>query len=525
MLGILAIASSAGTTLALPNGVSVAASNTQITANWAGYDLPTAKPVTSVSASWIIPTLNCAITVNAVSNAWVGVGGFGSDAVYPFPQAGTDSDCDRGKQVNDYWCSKHSFRTNFSVLVGDKIEAKIWKSSGAWRCSVDDVTAQEQSIAALNYKYEGENRVADFVVERPTGSVSTLADFGTVQFANLRVSPRTASEGFSNQANTISMHETYQTSSPVLATVTLDPLIVHYTAKAAGSPGALSWSAPQRMDSGNTPTSVSCPSATYCDEVDVAGNISSFNGSNWTVVRTSGDLLNAVSCASVVYCAAVGYDGAGGNLFTYHGATWSSPQSLDVGYKLHSISCPTSSFCEVGAAVNVFTVDGTSESGPDPIDQSNNQTNESGYGLPSMSCTSSSFCATVDGSGNAFVMEGTTWSAPEDIDGTNQLDAVSCASSTFCIAVDVLGNAFTFNGSTWSSGNAVDPGTSLNSVSCSSITFCIAVDGKGDETAFNGTAWTTKQGIDSQSQLVAVSCASTAFCVAVDNKGNFVVGR
>ncbi len=142
-------------------------------------------------------------------------------------------------------------------------------------------------------------------------------------------------------------------------------------------------------------------------------------------------------------CAAVGYDDSGGNVFSYNGGTWSAPESLDAGYKLHSISCATTTFCEVGAAVNVFTVDGTSESGPDAIDQSNNETNESGYGL-SMSCPSATFCATIDGSGNAFILNGSTWSAPDSIDKNVQLDSVSCVSAGFCVAVDSEGNAFTY---------------------------------------------------------------------------------
>jgi hypothetical protein len=134
----------------------------------------------------------------------------------------------------------------------------------------------------------------------------------------------------------------------------------------------------------------------------------------------------------------------------------------------------------VGAAVNVFTVDETSESGPDAIDQSNNETSESGYGLPSMSCPSESFCATIDGSGNAFILNGSTWSAPDSIDNNVQLDSVSCVSAEFCVAVDSEGNAFTYNGSTWTTPEDIDSANTINSVSCASESFCVAVDDEGD---------------------------------------------
>ena len=506
-----------------------ASEKVQVSTVWSGYVRPTTRSVTSVAANWTVPTLRCAVTPNALSNAWVGVGGASPHAAYPFPQAGTDSDCVNGTQSDDYWCSNNSFRKNLSVSAGDKINARVWEFGGKWRCLVDDETAHDSATAVLNYPYHGESKFADFIVERPGGARETLADFGSLEFNDLNMMPHSR---FDNPKDTYAMHESLRPGAKDLSNPTLNPLVLHYVGGAASAsqpapPGQiapLSWGMPAPIDSGKDVTSVSCASPTYSAAVDSDGNILSYNGSGWTTAESSDDQLNSVSCASASYCAAVGYDDSGGNVFSNSGGSWSSPEILDAGYKLHSISCPTTTFCEVGAAVNVFTVDGMSESSPHAIDQSNNETNESGYGLPSMSCPTPSFCATVDGSGNAFILNGSTWSAPQDIDDDTQLDSVACASASFCMAVDTDGNAFTYNGSVWSGADAIEPNnTAVEAVSCPSARFCVAVDADGNALTYNSTTWSAPSSIDSGHQLSSVSCPLTSFCEAVDVNGNFVV--
>jgi hypothetical protein len=410
------------------------------------------------------------------------------------------------------------------------ITARVWEASHTWNCQVDDKTAHESSTASLDYHYTGETAHADFIVERVGGAKETLADFGSVGFGHLSMTP---SSTFDDPQDRIAMVSSRQAGAKVLASASLSPLVVHYVAKpsaggsapSASAVPALSWSTPSLFDTNGGVTSVSCASAAYCAAVDGNGNIMSYNGSAWSTAETSDDQLESVSCPSTSHCAAVGYDFTGGNVFSFSGGGWSSPESLDSGYKLHSISCPTSTFCEVGAAVNVFTVQGTSESGPDAIDQSNTQTNESGYGLPSMSCTSTTFCATVDGSGNVFILSGSAWSAPEPIDAGTQLDSVSCASPSFCAAVDSKGNAFSYNGSAWSPARPIDSNTAIEAVSCPSTSFCVAVDANGGALTFNGTTWSPAISIDPGQQLVAVSCPTTSFCGAVDSGGHYVIAH
>ena len=103
-----------------------------------------------------------------------------------------------------------------------------------------------------------------------------------------------------------------------------------------------------------------------------------------------------------------------------------------------------------------------------------------GNWLSSVSCPTASFCVAVDGYGNAFTYNGSTWSSPKSIDAGNTLESVSCPTASFCAAVDYSGNAFTYNGSTWSSPKSIDAGVPLYSVSCASASFCAAVDKEGN---------------------------------------------
>lgn len=164
--------------------------------SWAGYVWNTASGANQVSAIWSVPALRCNVTPNAFSTAWVGVGGFGSGSTWPFPQAGTDSNCVDGKQVNDYWCSYNTFK-RFSVQPGDLILSEIDKSNGSWRCSVADLTSRSSDSKTLDYDYEGETGTADWIVESTTvqvhgnAKIGKLADFGEMTFRKMRMSPGT----------------------------------------------------------------------------------------------------------------------------------------------------------------------------------------------------------------------------------------------------------------------------------------------------------------------------------------------
>jgi hypothetical protein len=119
-----------------------------------------------------------------------------------------------------------------------------------------------------------------------------------------------------------------------------------------------------------------------------------------------------------------------------------------------------------------------------------------------------------------------TWSSPVSLygySGAGFLSSVSCPSASFCMAVDGSGNALSYNGSAWSTPVSINGTNSLNSVSCPSASFCMAVDGSGNALSYNGSAWSTPVSINGTNSLNSVSCPSASFCMAGDYYGNYIV--
>ncbi len=234
-----------------------------------------------------------------------------------------------------------------------------------------------------------------------------------------------------------------------------------------------SWSSPSTVDAGQDLADISCPTASFCAEVDLHGN--AIAGGVPTAIDP-GNSLAAVSCSSSSFCAAADSDG---NVFTYSSGSWSGADPISSGNYFDGVSCTSTSFCAaVDDVGNAFTYNGASWSGPDAIDI---------YGLARVSCTSASFCVAVDIRGNALIYNGASWSSPVAADGTfRYFTSVSCTSPTFCMAVDAYGNASIYNGTTWSAPVYVDDNT-LVAVSCKSASFCVILDSVKSATVYTGT--------------------------------------
>jgi len=178
--------------------------------NWAGYVVPISTGASMVSASWKVPALNCHVTPNALTTTWVGIGGFGPSATWPFPQTGVDTNCVYGKQVNDSWCSHSAFKT-FNVSPGNVITAKILYRRGKWICSVRNLTTNSLDVRTLSYSYDGTTGTAEWVVESTTVSsrgkarISKLVDFGSLTFTNLKMFPKQWTPGHEDPRDNLSM--------------------------------------------------------------------------------------------------------------------------------------------------------------------------------------------------------------------------------------------------------------------------------------------------------------------------------
>src|ERR1700678_1946621 len=164
--------------------------------NWSGYvDSGQGADFTGVAASWTVPTVQAG--TEGDSSSWVGIDGTStSDLV----QAGTDQSWSpSGGAVYYAWYELlPAVSTELgAVAPGDHISVSIVEAQpGSWTITVDDSTQGTMWTEPVSYNAPGDS--AEWVEEAPTlasdNTIEALADFGTVQFANLGVAgPGTAS--------------------------------------------------------------------------------------------------------------------------------------------------------------------------------------------------------------------------------------------------------------------------------------------------------------------------------------------
>jgi len=152
-------------------------------------------------------------------------------------------------------------------------------------------------------------------------------------------------------------------------------------------------------------------------------------------------------------------------------------------------------------------------------------------GVDVVSCATANYCVAADRSGSVSTYDGSTWSSPVTVDGTNAFTAISCPTTTFCVATDAAGNYVVMNNALWGAPTAFASTNSpvMRGVSCPSSSFCLAVG----ETAnfspvdffFDNGAWypdTVAFSPSDTSAFDAVSCTSSEVCWATDLGGGVV---
>jgi hypothetical protein len=229
----------------------------------------------------------------------------------------------------------------------------------------------------------------------------------------------------------------------------------------------------------------------------------------WTISSspnkgTGANRLSDVSCVSPGFCMAVGGDGDGSLIESWHGKAWrlnTSPKTKLGVDTLQGVSCPSTTSCK-------------------------------GVGFDDVSGVYTTLVESWNGK---------TWTIipSPNVKGTTNdlLGGVSCTSSSWCVAVgESLATPFSFsplveywNGKRWSVGGSAD-GDQIdyfNAVSCTSTKMCVAVGESAFQNSdlvesWNGTDWTDVTdpgGALEGSQLPDVSCATSTSCTAV---GSFV---
>jgi hypothetical protein len=199
----------------------------------------------------------------------------------------------------------------------------------------------------------------------------------------------------------------------------------------------------------------------------------------------------------------------GSTTTTTAGPTWSSPMIVAHSTPLGAVDCPTTTLClALDGHGNTFRFNGStwSSAGATAIGTA---------GTPSLSCVGPTFCVATAMSANQVALwNGTAFAAPVGLPAQG-LDAVGCATPSFCVTVDNVGDAYYFDGSSWA-GRSNDWG-SVAAISYPTPTFCVSAG--GGISTWNGQSWTEPQPFGLTSSLTGVSCASATYCQVVDNTG------
>lgn len=164
--------------------------------DWSGYvvfsdSMNPAPVIRDVSASWIVP----AVTVSqrdTYSDVWIGIGGQFDNSLI---QTGTEQDSENGRPVYLAW---YELLSNYSVTITalsvsprDTIKASISlldAGTNEWLIEIAD--AKNGQSFNKSFFYPSSRLSAEWVVERPTvnNALTTLADFGSVTFSDIKVS-------------------------------------------------------------------------------------------------------------------------------------------------------------------------------------------------------------------------------------------------------------------------------------------------------------------------------------------------
>jgi glycosyl hydrolase family 113 len=269
------------------------------------------------------------------------------------------------------------------------------------------------------------------------------------------------------------------------------------------------WDAAQLIEpTGGHPTSVSCPTSSFCAEVDLGGDVLTETAGIWsapTHIDQAG--LVSVSCASTTLCLAV--DEVGDALI-YDGSTWDGSRVDSV--PMSSVSCITgSATCvAVDVAGRAFTFSAGTWSAPSQVATSP---------LTAVSCATTSYCVAVDDGGSAHTYTG-TWSSTSL--GTSSLTSVACATTSLCVAGDDAGSLYRDVAGSWTS-HAKELPLGVASVSCASPTRCVALGATNISTATKGTSWARATPAFTGDGGVSVSCAPLGACTAAAYAGTVAV--
>jgi len=311
-----------------------------------------------------------------------------------------------------------------------------------------------------------------------------------------------------------------------------------------GSTGSLTLNAPivgmavspgnDTLITPNTPTGISCPTASWCMVVDGSGYAINYSNGTWSAPKFIDPVespsldseFDGVSCPTTTWCLAVSYLTG---YTIYNNGTWSTPRfpSNHSNPDFSGVSCTSSTFCAIsGVHGGAYTYTGSANFGYDDNTVAGGSQSSTPISCVKEPYSASQFCMQVDNGGTYSYTTngGASWSSPAAVDGSTDELSVSCASTTSCKAVGVdTGMAYSWNGSGWTSDGNPDSSTTfddLEGVSCvPGGTLCGAVDFDGNVLYASHSTWTAPIPFDANGAPITLSCPSITSCTAIDSAG------
>jgi hypothetical protein len=177
----------------------------QTSSNWSGY-VATGGTFSAVTGSWTVPAVTCSSSPS-YSADWIGIDGESSTTV---EQAGSESDCLGGSASYDAWYELYGdnafhggnevelSKSAYPVNPGDSMTASVSVIGDAWTLTISNSTESWSSITRVTWSTPAQSS-AEWIAERPTtGSLPSLANFGTVAFTGAGATDASASGSISD---------------------------------------------------------------------------------------------------------------------------------------------------------------------------------------------------------------------------------------------------------------------------------------------------------------------------------------
>ncbi len=293
-------------------------------------------------------------------------------------------------------------------------------------------------------------------------------------------------------------------------------------------------SAAQQRDSWGAPVplveqqggiaSLACPAVSHCYAIDDAGDVESWNGSQWTapvrLVDPREESLVSISCPSPGSCIVLTN---GGSAFVLRRSKWFGPTVVDP--TLSNASCPSTTFCLGTTPSGLVAVRWNGKRwGTPQLEMAGNSINFQ------VSCTSTTSCVALHEANDgieSFRFDGSSWTRLANAYGSEYVlgETLTCSGPSLCLMfyqADSAPQAISvFNGTSWNASGSFSFGSGgqfIADLACGVASSCLLLQTDGTASEFSGTSWKSLGSFtpDTVSTAHGPVYDSVGTCVATD---------